>query len=208
MQQTAEVPEVQNAGNAPTVSPPMGYRELAWWPEIADGSEGKDLVIAVGTENGTTTAHLETKNEATSRGHQIVLEGIRVNPAVPPKRKPVEQILIKVQGDTEPKPATYENHRCDAIFVTPGAVRKFVELYYESHRLLNPQERQALDAAIADPDVPAIGHVYPSRSGGVGLLAELAVLWAEHDPAGGFIGTRWQSLYEYYARQVTRSGRR
>jgi hypothetical protein len=155
--------------NAPTANPPLGYRELAWFAETADGLEGVDLVIAfVAAENRTV---VETEAQANGAGHQILLKGIRVG-ADAPKTKPVEEILIRLKGETQPRPATINGVPCDAVFTTASAMRKFLLTYYDAQRLLNDAERAKLLAIIDDPGVPAVGHIHPSASAGLGIAKQ------------------------------------
>jgi hypothetical protein len=183
--------------DAPRANPPLGYRELAWWPEIADGNEGKELVIAFVTNpNGTTTAVLETEEDAAKLGHDPILKGIRVNPTFAPKNKPVEEILIQLPGETAPRPAKIDGLICDAVFSTHSAMRKFVLLYYDTHHILDEEGRTKLNAAIADQNVPAIGHVYPSVSAGVGTDSGFRILQTKF--AGTkFTGADWVTLEDY-----------
>ena len=146
-------------GPVPTSTPPLGYRELAWWPEIIDGNEGKDMVIALVTNpDRTTTAVLELEDDARTRGHEPILKGIKFTSTLPPKTRPVEHILVKVRDAVEPVPAKIKGVVCDAVFSTRSAMRKFVTLYYDTHHILDEVGRAKLNAAIDNADVIAIGH--------------------------------------------------
>jgi hypothetical protein len=151
----------------------LGYRELAWWPERADGLENQDLVIAF--VDADKKAVVETEAQATSAGHQILLKGIRVVSTDAPKTKPVEEILIRLKGETVPRPATINGVPCDAVFTTVSAMRKFLVTYYDSQRLLDDGERAKLLAIMSDPNVPAVGHIHPSVSAGVGIANQQTV---------------------------------
>lgn len=162
-----------NAG-APTANPPLGYPDLAWLAEMADGLEGEDLVIAF--VQGENKAVVETLKQATDADHQILLKGIKVVRTAPDKTHPVEETLIKLKGENDPRTARINGEACDAVFTTASAMRKFVLLYYDSQKILDADERAKLLAAMSDPEVPAIGHIHPSVSAGIGIDTGIRIL--------------------------------
>lgn len=179
-------------GDPPEASPALEYRDLAWWAEKADGAEGENLVLAFIEK--TKKVVLETEDEAKQTGHRTILKGIKVPKAKREKEKPVEEILIKVKGK-EPIPAKIDGLVCDAVFSSASAMRKFVILYYETHRILDNPRWKKLMKAIDDPQVPAIGHVHPSVSGAIGTGSDLWLL--KQKKVGTQLVEEWVSLDKY-----------
>ena len=198
MQSVTEAPPDVPQADPPQADPPLDYAKLAWWPEIADGSEGEDLVIAFGKgPDSKPTAMLETEEEAKKKKHKVILRGIRGGKKKAANEVPVvEKLLIKVKDLKDPVDAEYEGSKCDAVFGSKSAARKFVRLYYDAHRMLDPIDRENLEKAIEDPNVAAIGHVWPSRSGPIDLKQSMLLLKANRD-GPHVLGVSWQRLGDY-----------
>jgi hypothetical protein len=177
----------------PEARPALGYSDLAWWAEKADGAEGKDLVLAF--IEAEKTVVLETAIEAQESGHRTILKGIKVPKGPPSKKQPVEEILLRVKGKSEPISAIVNELVCDSVFTTPSAIRKFVILYYETHRLLDEAQWKKLRKIMNDPNVPALGHVHPSAYGAVGTGSDLWFL--KPKTVGTEIVGEWVSLDQY-----------
>jgi hypothetical protein len=187
------------AGQAQLVNDPppearraLGYSDLAWWAEKADGAEGENLVIA--WVEADKTAVLETQADADKQGHKTLLKGIKL-PKTPRKTKRAEEILVKVEGKSDPIPATIDGVVCDAVFTTPSAIRKFVLLYYQAHRLLDKARWEKLQKVINDPKVPAVGHIHPSTLDAVGTGSDLWLL--QPKLVGKEMVGEWVSLDDY-----------
>jgi hypothetical protein len=140
-------------------STPVTYRDIAWWAEAADGLRDKNLVIAKVKEDGEIK--LRVKERSKVRTEDIVIDGIRTESTFAPKR-PVTKVMVRVGGKTiECK--SEDGIVCDSIFCTESSIEKFLFLYYHSQRLLTDEQWNDLYAALNDPDVVVIGHVWPSR---------------------------------------------
>lgn len=190
----ASAGQTQLEDSPPEAKPALGYSDLAWWAEKADGAEGDDLVLAF--IEATKSVVLETAADAEQPGHKTILKGIKVSRTVRPKIRPAEHMLVKVKGKSEPIPAMIDGLACDAVFTTPSAMRKFLILYYETHRLLDKALWEKLRKAIEDPNVPGIGHVHPSTFAPVGTGSDLWLLKAKQ-VGTELVGTEWVSLDKY-----------
>jgi hypothetical protein len=147
-------------------SEPVGYRDIAWWAETADGYRDEELVIVEVSVDGTLRRVLERKSVAIKEKLPIVMDDIRV-PSIRPNRPKVTKVLIEVDGVLQE--ATVDGIPADAVFCSESAVEKFLFRYYEAQRLLTDEQWIPLKSALLDERVPAIAHVAPSRSAPVGV---------------------------------------
>jgi hypothetical protein len=175
--------QAQLEDDPPEARPALEYSDLAWWAEKADGAEGEDLVLSfIKAEKKVV---LETKADANQPGHKTILKGIKVRAAPHKKKQPVEEIFVKVKGISDPISATVNGLVCDSVFATRSAMRKFVTLYYEAHRLLDESQWKKLRKMIDDPEVSAIGHVHPSAYDAVRAGSDVYFLKPK------MVGTEW-----------------
>ena len=180
----------------------LTYRNIAWWAESADGLPDQELALAEVVVKGGVKYVIEPAETAREKKHTILIGGIFVDSCQPDRPK-VDRVLIEVDGIT--RECKVDNQTCDAVFCTESAVRKFLLPYYHAQRLLSAQEWEDLNTAIADPTVPAIGHVAPSHSKAVGANQIFSVAQAKVDTEGQVGELEWISLGEYSRRLTARA---
>jgi hypothetical protein len=183
---------------------PLTYRDIAWWAEAADGLRDEALVIAEVEENGTATLRVQKRSEVSEE--QIIIDGIRTESKFKGK-PPVTRVLVEVNGKmVECKSKKGKDGKevvCDSIFRTESAIEKFLFLYYHAQRLLTPEEWHKLYAAVEDPNVVVIGHVWPSTYVAVPKPDDTYyILKAKPDVRGG---DTWVGLSEYQP-PISRAG--
>jgi len=176
----------------PKMDPPLDYSAVAWWAEAADGLRDQPLTLALKELEGKITPVLETEAEADANGHQKLLTGIEIK-SVQKDRVKVTKTQIQVRNTM--KTAEIDKLPCDAVFCSESAIQKFVFPYYHSQRLLDDNEWEILRAALNDPQVPAIGHVAPSRARAIGQDETLIILRPEKDNREDTL--KWWTLEEY-----------
>jgi len=166
---------------------PLDYRDLAQWAETAGGLPDEPLVIAEVEENGKLRRVLRRKSEV--QPEQIVVDGILTRPTIPAKRQ-VTRVFVEVDGK-QIECTSPGGIMCDAVFCTDSAIEKFLFLYYQAQRLLTEQEWKDLHAALRDPEVVAIGHIWPSSFVALRNSEQPAVTQPEKKLAGR--GSAWRS---------------
>jgi hypothetical protein len=185
---------------------PVGYRDIAWWAETADGYRDEDLVVCQMMVEGTPRLVLERRAVAEKERLPIVMENIRVS-SIHPNRPKVTKIMVEVGGVMQE--AMVDGVPADAVFCSESAIEKFLLRYYEAQRLLTEEQWASLRAALMDERVPAIAHVAPSRAAAVGMadwtMRAFGVVVAE-DVSGDRPGkVKCLSLRDY-AGKVSRRG--
>ncbi len=183
----------------------LTYRNIAWWAETADGLPDQELALAEVEEKGSIKHVIEPAAVATSKGHKVLIRGIFVDSCQPGRPK-VDRVVIEVDGVE--RECKVDGQTCDAVFCTESAVRKFLLPYYHAQRLLSPEDWEDLNTAIADPTVPAIGHVAPSHSRAVGGSQIFSVAQAKVNREGQVGELEWISLREYSRRLTVQAAAR
>src|SRR6478672_7911289 len=80
-QSTGGNPPPPGSGSGP-VRRRLGYRDLAWWAESADGDRDAELVVAECPHNGSSRCVVKKKDDAIADGDRILIGNIWIDPEV------------------------------------------------------------------------------------------------------------------------------